>query len=92
MVVKEALLRRRRPLRGADLSRITLRIGVNLGDVIIEGDDIYGDGVNVAARLEGLAEPGEVFISGNGGIFVLIFQRSEPLAPASVGAFLLGCR
>ena len=37
--------------------RIRLRIGVNLGDVIIEGDDIYGDGVNVAARLEGLADP-----------------------------------
>jgi adenylate cyclase len=43
--------------------RIEFRIGVNLGDVIIEGDDIHGDGVNVAARLEGLAEPGTVFIS-----------------------------
>jgi adenylate cyclase len=40
--------------------RIELRIGVNLGDVIVEGDDIYGDGVNVAARLEGLADPGGV--------------------------------
>ena len=38
-------------------------IGVNLGDVIIEGDDIYGDGVNVAARLEALAEPGGVCVS-----------------------------
>jgi adenylate cyclase len=38
--------------------RITFRIGVNLGDVIAEEDDIYGDGVNVAARLEALAEPG----------------------------------
>ncbi len=38
--------------------RITFRIGVNLGDVIIDGDDIYGDGVNIAARLEALAEPG----------------------------------
>src|SRR5215469_13096880 len=37
--------------------RIRLRIGVNIGDVIIEPNDIYGDGVNVAARLEGLAEP-----------------------------------
>ena len=39
--------------------RIAFRIGINIGDVIIEGDDIYGDGVNVAARLEELAEPGE---------------------------------
>src|SRR5207302_11315315 len=37
---------------------IVLRIGINLGDVIIDGDDIYGDGVNVAARLESLAKPG----------------------------------
>ena len=44
--------------------RITLRIGVNLGDVIVEGDDIYGGGVNVAARLEGLAEPGGICVSG----------------------------
>ncbi len=43
--------------------RIALRIGVNLGDVIIEGDDIHGDGVNVAARLEALADPGGVLIS-----------------------------
>jgi len=43
--------------------RIVLRIGVNLGDVMVEGDDLYGDGVNVAARLEGLAEPGGVAIS-----------------------------
>jgi adenylate cyclase len=42
---------------------IAFRIGVNLGDVIIEGDDIYGDGVNIAARLEGLAEPGGIVVS-----------------------------
>src|SRR5215831_11850087 len=42
---------------------IRFRIGVNLGDVIIDGDDIYGDGVNIAARLEALAEPGGVCIS-----------------------------
>ncbi len=45
--------------------RIVLRIGINLGDVMIEGDDIYGDGVNVAARLEGLCEPGRVYVSGS---------------------------
>ena len=44
--------------------RIVYRIGVNLGDVLVEGDDIVGDGVNIAARLEGLCEPGGVLISG----------------------------
>ena len=44
--------------------RMELRIGINLGDVIVESDDIYGDGVNVAARLEGIAKPGGIVVSG----------------------------
>jgi adenylate cyclase len=46
-----------------DDRRVTLRIGVNLGDVVVEGGDIHGDGVNVAARLEGIANPGGICIS-----------------------------
>jgi adenylate cyclase len=45
--------------------RLQFRIGINLGDVIVEGDDIHGDGVNIAARLEGLAEPGGICFSGD---------------------------
>jgi adenylate cyclase len=47
----------------AEDRRIKFRIGINLGDIIVEDDDIYGDGVNVAARLETLAEPGGICIS-----------------------------
>jgi adenylate cyclase len=52
--------------RNLDLAsdtRIEFRIGINLGDIIVEGDDIAGDGVNVAARLETLAEPGGICVS-----------------------------
>ena len=47
-----------------EAKRILYRIGVNLGDVLIEGDDILGDGVNIAARLESVCEPGGIFVSG----------------------------
>jgi adenylate cyclase len=63
--------------RNADLRpdrRIDFRIGINLGDVIVEEGDIYGDGVNVAARLEGIAEPGGVYISQT----VRDFVRDQP--------------
>jgi class 3 adenylate cyclase len=44
--------------------RIALRIGINLGDIIVERGDVFGDGVNIAARLEALAEPGSIYVSG----------------------------
>jgi adenylate cyclase len=53
-------------IRNADIpqeKRIEFRVGINLGDIVIDGDDIHGDGVNVAARLEGLAEPGGIYVS-----------------------------
>ena len=49
----------------AEKRRIDVRIGINLGDVMVEGDDLIGDGVNVAARLQGLAEPGGIHVSGS---------------------------
>src|SRR6266851_2037050 len=52
---------------------IEYRIGVNLGDVIVEVDDVYGDGVNIASRLEGIADPGQVYISG--GIYEQIKHK-----------------
>ena len=53
-----------RDLDLAEERRLRFRIGVNLGDVIADGDDIYGDGVNIAVRLEGLAVPGSICVSG----------------------------
>ena len=64
--------------RNADVPgsrRIEFRIGVNLGDVIIEGDDIYGDGVNVAARLQEIADPGGVCIAGT--VFEQVGRRTD---------------
>ncbi|MCO5063618.1 MAG: adenylate/guanylate cyclase domain-containing protein [Rhizobiaceae bacterium] len=45
--------------------RIVLRVGINLGDVVIDGGDLYGDGINVAARLQSLAQPGEIYVSAS---------------------------
>src|SRR6202165_5876368 len=52
---------------------IVYRFGINLGDVIIETDDVYGDGVNIASRLDGIADPGQVYISG--GIYEQIKHK-----------------
>ena len=54
--------------RNADVAeerRLAFRIGINIGDIVVEDDDIYGDGVNVAARLEGLAEPNGIYVARN---------------------------
>src|SRR5260370_30976110 len=45
---------------GADEKRLAFRVGINIGDVIVEAHDIFGDGINIAARLEGIAEPGGI--------------------------------
>ncbi len=65
-VVCAAEIQRRMARRNADVPparQIQFRIGINLGDVIVDEDDIFGDGVNIAARLEGLAEPGGICVS-----------------------------
>lgn len=59
--LREAAAQRDRELPNEQ--RIAMRIGINLGDIIAEGGDIFGDGVNIAARIEALAEPGSVFVS-----------------------------
>jgi formylglycine-generating enzyme required for sulfatase activity/class 3 adenylate cyclase len=53
----------KREANSPEKTRIRYRAGINLGDIVIDGDDILGDGVNIAARLEGLAEPGGILIS-----------------------------
>ena len=49
----------------AEDKRLVFRVGINIGDVIVEAHDIFGDGVNIAARLEGIAEPGGICISSS---------------------------
>ena len=66
-----------RDLDVAEERRLRFRVGVNLGDVIADGGDIYGDGVNIAARLEGLAAPGGICVSGT--VRDHIGDRAKPL-------------
>jgi TolB-like protein len=61
----------------ADGQRIVLRVGINLGDVMVEGSDVYGDGVNIAARLESLSEPGGLCISAS------VFEHVSAKVPYS---------
>lgn len=61
--IQDELARRNEALSPAE--RLVFRIGLNLGDVMVEGDDIYGDGVNIAARLQQMAEPGGIVVSGS---------------------------
>ena len=67
----------------ADDRRIQFRIGINLGDVIVDGGDIFGDGVNIAARLEALAEPGGICISRHGA-------RPDPRPAAATPSRICG--
>ena len=75
-----------RDMGGAEDRRIRLRIGISLGEVIVEGGDLYGDTVNVAARMETLAEPGGVCISGSAYDHVAgkIDARFDDLGPQIV--------
>ena len=80
-------------VRNADLPaprRMEFRIGINLGDVMVEGEQIYGDGVNVAARLQSSADAGGIFISGTaydqstappGATAAPCSERARPLRP-----------
>src|SRR6267378_1862868 len=85
-VLCAAEIQRRMARRNADVSParwIQFRIGINLGDVIVEENDIFGDGVNVAARLEMLAEPGGICVSG--AVRDQVGQRLDDIAFEDIG-------
>ena len=85
-VLCAAEIQRRMARRNTDVSParwIQFRIGINLGDVIVEENDIFGDGVNVAARLEMLAEPGGICVSG--AVRDQVGQRLEDVAFEDLG-------
>ena len=66
--------------------KMPLRLGIHLGDVMVEGDDIHGDGVNIAARLEGLAEPGGICVSDmvHAGVRNKLARRFDDLGEQSL--------
>ena len=70
----------------AENRRMLFRIGVNVGDVLVDGDNLYGDGINVAAQLESIAEPGNICISGS--VFALVKNKLsygfEDIGPQTV--------
>ncbi|MBR1249793.1 adenylate/guanylate cyclase domain-containing protein [Bradyrhizobium sp. AUGA SZCCT0169] len=85
-VLCAAEIQRRMARRNADVAParwIQFRIGINLGDVIVEDNDIFGDGVNVAARLEMLAEPGGICVSG--AVRDQVGQRLDDVAFEDLG-------
>ena len=61
VAVQRGMVERNAPV--PEDQRIVFRVGINLGDIIVEEGDIHGDGVNIAARLEGIAEPGGICVS-----------------------------
>ena len=73
---------RRRMPECRRIGRLQFRIGIHVGDVVVRGGDLLGDGVNVAARLEGLAEPGGIAISGAAHGYV---RKALPLAYTDLG-------
>ena len=64
ILIQKMMAERKRRAARSEAGPSCYRMGVNLGDVLVEGDDILGDGVNIAARLEGICEPGGVCVSG----------------------------
>ena len=84
--------------RGLDATPMRMRLGLNLGDVIEEAGDVFGDGVNIAARLEAMAEPGSIYVSGavaraagnkSGARFARVGRRRGKNLPQAIEVFAL---
>jgi class 3 adenylate cyclase len=91
--IQEGMRRRQREVQCAD--HMQFRIGINIGDIMYDEDDVYGDGVNIASRLEGLAEPGGICVSGRAWedlrrlnvVFVDLGEQELKNIPMSVRAY-----